>query len=57
MCTDDGIINFRITIRKLSWFVKSLYVCMYVRLSPLLWSHFSTDLNETLEINLEYYLY
>jgi hypothetical protein len=24
------LINFRITIRKLSWFIKSLYVCVYV---------------------------
>jgi hypothetical protein len=31
--------------------------CMYVCLRPLLWSHFSTDLEETLEINLEYYFH
>jgi hypothetical protein len=50
-------INFRITIRKLSWFVKSVSVCMYVCIWPLLWSHFSMDLDETLELNLEYYFH
>jgi hypothetical protein len=40
----------------LPWFVKSLSVCMYV------YGHFcglisQTDLDETLEINLEYYFH
>jgi hypothetical protein len=39
------------SFRCLSWFVKSVSVCLYVCLWPLLRSHFSMDLDETLEIN------
>jgi hypothetical protein len=42
-----SLLNFRKKFECLYWFVRSLHVCVCACLSPRLWTHLSTDLDET----------